>query len=298
MNVRISEPKKLKSKHSDANTFSFDIFDTFLVRSCTTPEGVFHLAFKLSPAFETFPAAVDAYVQHRRQAEIRARKAALQQTGSLEVTIEEIYERFPLRLFALERASLPDLVRAEFDAELELCRANPKILREYLSIRATGARTGFISDTYWSKAQLGELLGSCHPDLKWDFLYSSSESRTSKSEGLFAVYLAEQSLAPSRAAHIGDNPRADVEGGRRHGIAARHYPQATPALASIFNREAVTGALLCRNKATALDRGLRTLRRIIASEQPDSSLTFGLGVSVLGPVVRAFDAFVENRVRA
>jgi FMN phosphatase YigB (HAD superfamily) len=297
MNVRISEPKKLKSKHSDANTFSFDIFDTFLVRNCTTPEGVFHLAFELSPAFETFPAAVDAYVQHRRQAEIRARKAALQQTGSLEVTIEEIYERFPLRLFALKRASLPDLVRAEFDAELELCRANPKILQQYLEIRATGARTGFISDTYWSKAQLAELLRSCHPGLQWDFLYSSSDSRTNKSERLFAVYLAEQTLAPSRAVHIGDNPKADIEGARRHGIAATHYPQATPALASIFNREAVVGALLCRDKATTLDRGLRTLRRIIASEQPESPPTFGLGVSVLGPVMRAFDAFVDNRVR-
>ena len=297
MNVRISEAKTFISKHSDANTFSFDIFDTFLLRVCATPEGLFHRAFELSPAFEAFPDAVDAYVQHRRQAESRARKAALQRSGSLEVTIAEIYELFPLRLFALERAALPELVRAEFAAELELCRANPKILQQYLSIRATGARTGFISDTYWSRAQLRELLGSCHPELKWDFLYSSSDSRTSKSERLFAVYLAEQSLAPSMAAHIGDNPKADIEGARRHGIAATHYPQATSALASIFNREATAGALLCRQKPTALDRGLRTLRRMLASERPDSAPTFELGASVLGPVIRAFDAFVVDRVQ-
>jgi len=297
MSVRISEAKTFISKHSDAKAFSFDIFDTFLLRSCTTSEGVFHRAFELSPAFEAFPGAVDAYVQHRRQAESRARKAALRRTGSLEVTIAEIYELFPLRLFALERAALPDLVRAEFAAELELCRANPKILQQYLSIRATGARTGFISDTYWSTAHLAELLVSCHPELNWDFLYSSSDSRTSKSERLFALYLAEQSLAPSGAVHIGDNPRADIEGARRHGIAATHYPQATPALASIFNRETVTGALLCRDRATTLDRGLRTLRRLIASEQPDSPPTFELGVSVLGPVMRAFDAFVADRVQ-
>ena len=97
--------------------------------------------------------------------------------------------------------------------------------------------------------------------------------------------------------HIGDNPKADIEGARRHGIAATHYPQATPALASIFNREAVAGALLCRDKATALDRGLRTLRRIIAPERPDGPPTFELGASVLGPVMRAFDAFVADRVR-
>ena len=97
-------------------------------------------------------------------------KAALQQTGSLEVTIEEIYRAVPASAVRYcSHAALPDLVQAEFAAELELCRTNPKILQEYLSIRATGARTGFISDTYWSKAQLGELLRSCYARTEMGF---------------------------------------------------------------------------------------------------------------------------------
>ncbi|MEH2471069.1 FMN phosphatase YigB (HAD superfamily) [Nitrobacteraceae bacterium AZCC 2161] len=296
MNIHNAEMQKYNSQCLETRTFSFDVFDTFILRSCTSPEGVFERAFQLSAVFSFLPNAATSYVQHRRQAETRARKAALKKTGSAEVSIEEIYSLFPLRLFGLTRAALPDLVRAEFAAELDLCRPHPGMLRQYLELRTAGARTGFISDTYWSVAQLTELLRSCHPGLCWDFLYSSSESRTNKGDKLFSVYLSEQSVAPRDAVHMGDNEKSDIEGARHYGIAARHYPQSTPALASIFNRETSVGELLCPGTAVTLDHGLRTLRRVVASQSPATSPMLDLGFNVLGPVLRAFDAFVADRV--
>jgi len=71
-----------------------------------TPAGVFERAFQLSPVSKSFPDAATAYVQHRRQAEARARKAAEEDTGSVEVGIADIYSYFPFRLFGLDRQGL------------------------------------------------------------------------------------------------------------------------------------------------------------------------------------------------
>ncbi|UZE49967.1 hypothetical protein ONR75_04090 [Rhodopseudomonas sp. P2A-2r] len=280
------------------NSVSFDIFDTFLVRACTNPEGVYERAFQLSPAFALFPDASVSYVEHRRQAEARARKEALQRRGSPEVGIADVYRFFPFRLFRLTRAALPELVAAEFAAELNLCRANPYVLAKYQEMRATGVRTGFISDTYWSVSQLGELLQNACPGLVWDFLYASGESGTNKGDGLFPVYLAEQGVTPDCAVHLGDNLHADIDGAKRHGIAALHLPQASAALMSVFNREAQVARLLCRAGASTLDGGARTLRRLVASRVPPRSGAFDLGVTVLGPAMHAFDAFIADRVAA
>jgi FMN phosphatase YigB (HAD superfamily) len=297
VNVHNSETKHYNSQSNETRACSFDVFDTFLLRACTTPDGVFERAFQLSSVAAAFPDAAASYVQHRCQAEARARRAAKQDTGSVEVGITDIYRYFPFRLFGLDRKALPSLVRAEFDAELDLCRANAEMVRQYLEIRATGVRAGFISDTYWSRSQLATLLRSCQPGLEWDFLYASCEHGTNKSEGLFAAYLAEQAIAPSQAMHIGDNENADIKGARRHGIATRYYPQATAALTSIFHREASIGASLCLKKTPAcLDHGFRTLRRIIASRTPEQSALFDLGVTVLGPVMQAFNAFIADRI--
>jgi FMN phosphatase YigB (HAD superfamily) len=296
VNLHNSEILSYNSQSNETRTYSFDVFDTFLLRACSTPNGVFERAFQLSPISRLFPHAKASYAQHRRQAEARARGTAKKKKGSSEVKIADIYGYFPFRLFGLDRKALPDLVAAEFEAEIDLCRANAEMVRQYSVLRESGARTGFISDTYWNSEQLAALLRSCHPGLSWDFLYASSESGTSKGEKLFATYLEEQGIAASRATHIGDNEHADIKGARRHGIATRHYPQASAPLTSIFQRESSAGEFLCPDMSTELDHGFRTLRRIVAARTPSTSPLFELGLAVVGPVLGAFDAFVADRV--
>jgi FMN phosphatase YigB (HAD superfamily) len=275
---------------------SFDVFDTFLVRRCTTPAGVFDRAFQLSPVSKTHPEAATSYAQHRTDAEGRARKIKYDRSGNTEVTIEEIYARFPFRLFGLDGSALATLVEAEFAAELDLCRTNIEILRLYRQMRGTGQRTGFISDTYWGSDRLAQLLRSCQPDITWDFLYASCDHGTGKSDKLFSHYLTEQGIAPAKAMHVGDNELADIKSARRHGILPHFYPQASAPFADQLSRESSVAALLSPHLASPLDLGLRTLRRIVAARSPQSSVPSQLGMSSLGPVMCAFDAFIEARV--
>ncbi|MGY3488785.1 FMN phosphatase YigB (HAD superfamily) [Bradyrhizobium sp. USDA 4011] len=272
---------------------SFDVFDTFLLRACTTPDGVFERVFQLSRIAENFPSMSNIFVQHRIQAETRARKLALERNGSTEVSIDDIYKYFPFRLFGLNRDALQDLARTEFEAEIALCRVNPEMLEQYLDMKRGNLRVGFISDTYWSTEQLAQLLRTCSPGLTWDFLYASCDHGSSKSEALFETYLAQQGIDAASSFHIGDNHNADIKGARRHGIRPRYYPQASAALASKFQRETAIFELLCPDQPSRLDDGARTLRRAVTARSAEHSPAFNLGVTVLGPVMAAFDAFIE-----
>lgn len=277
------------------SAWSFDVFDTFLLRACTTPDGVFERTYELSGISRTCPNVSASFVQHRIQAEARARRTAKDKRGGSEVRIDEIYSCFPFRLFGLERRDLNDLVESEFAAELELCRANPDMLRQYLDMKRTGHRVGFISDTYWDSDRLARLLRACRPGLTWDFLYASCDHGSGKSETLFAKYLAEEGVDAATSFHVGDNDKADIKGAKRHGIRPRYYPQATPQLASTFQRETALFELLCTGVPSRLDHGARTLRRMVAARSAEKSPAFHLGMTVLGPVMTAFDAFIARR---
>jgi FMN phosphatase YigB (HAD superfamily) len=290
-NATVDAPRRAPN----TSACSFDVFDTFLLRACTSPDGVFERTYELSRISETCRNVSDNFVQHRIQAEAHARKAAKERRGSTEVHIAEIYFLFPFRLFALDRSALDALVDAEYRAERELCRANPEMLQQYFAMKRAGHRVGFISDTYWNSEQLGALLRHCCPGLAWDFLYASCDSGASKSETLFATYLAEQGIDAARSFHIGDNETADVKGARRHGIRPRHYPQASAALAAKLQRESTVFELICSGHPSRLDAGWRTLRRMAAARMAEKSEGYRLGATVLGPVMSAFDAFAEAR---
>lgn len=226
---------------------------------------------------------------------MRARKEAKDRRGTTEVHIADIYSCFPFRLFGLDRGALNDLVEAEFLAEIDLCRANPDMLQNYLEMMRAGYRVGFISDTYWNGQQLARLLRASSPGLDWDFLYASCDHGSGKSGTLFATYLTEQGIDASRSRHVGDNEIADLRGARRHGIEAHYYPQASAALTSKLQRETATFELLCPDRPSRLDHGARTLRRAVAAASRETSEGFRLGLTVLGPIMTAFDAYIENR---
>ncbi|WP_249158540.1 hypothetical protein [Bradyrhizobium jicamae] len=236
-----------------------------------------------------------SFVQHRIQAEARARKLARERSGSTEVDIAEVYKFFPFKLFGLTRDDLGRLADTELNAEIELCRVNPEMIRQYLDTKRAGYRVGFISDTYWNSGQLARLLRACAPEISWDFLYASCDHGSSKSEALFERYIAEQDVDAASSIHIGDNDAADVRGARRYGLRARYYPQASAALASKLQRETSVFELLCPHRPSRLDHGARTLRRMVAAQSAEKSAAFQLGLTVLGPVMTDFDAFIEAR---
>ena len=165
-------------------TCSFDIFDTFIFRRTTTPDGVYELTARLLAERRNIPLPVESFVQHRILAEAKARRDASKVRNSVEVGIEDIYARFPVRLFGFGPDCIGTLIATEFDAERALCFVNPEMMRLLTAMQHAGVKVGFISDTYWHKEQVHRLLLACQPDLTYDFLYVSSDNDTGKAERL------------------------------------------------------------------------------------------------------------------
>ncbi|MDA8231364.1 MAG: HAD hydrolase-like protein [Magnetospirillum sp.] len=270
------------------------------MRRCTAPDGVFERALWYAPVPAHRKTLVESFVQHRIQAERRARKGKLEESGSSEVTIGEIYARFPTHVFDLPDAARGALAEAEFEAEKELCFANGEMRALYQDMRRRGLRTGFISDTYWSGAQLAHLLAACAPDVAFDFMYASCEFGRSKHQGLFQTYLHTQGLMPAACLHIGDNPLADIEAAKGAGITALHYPQATEALSRIFERENVALQMMRADNGAVsrrLDGGFNVIRRLAAGRMGDGDRPASDVAAVLGPILAAFHRLIENRLR-
>ncbi|MGE5516684.1 MAG: HAD family hydrolase [Bacteroidota bacterium] len=281
--------------------FSFDVFDTTLLRRCPSPDGVFEQAFRLAPIPANRTALAESYCQQRVLTEAKLRTDAIEKKLSPEVPIGDIYRHFPTAAFGIARDQWQALAEAEFQAECTLCFINPDIFTLIRAARAKGIKVGFLSDTYWSGEQLSRLLRHCAPELEWDFLYASCDHQTGKSDALFARLLADLGVSPSQVAHMGDNETADVRSARKAGIQAVYYPQSSPELGVLFQRETSVFKLIWGQNGAPVrrDDGTRTLRRkITASAGNEQSDAFRYGVSVLGPVMATFDRFVHDRITA
>jgi FMN phosphatase YigB (HAD superfamily) len=282
------------------SSLSCDIFDTFLLRRCTGPDGVYERCFELAPIPAACRGMVESFVQHRVLAEHKARYKKLMRQAGTEVTIGEIYEQFATHVFKLPNSARRILAETEFAAELELCFLNPDILDLVEEAQSLGLRVGFISDTYWSHGQLKQLLRNVAPNLNFDFLYASCDFGAGKNGGLLDTYLEIEALASTSAVHIGDNYAADVVAAEHLGIRAIHYPQAPKAMTAMIQREAATLQLMQSQRGgigKRLDGGLQVMRRLVAGALQDGAeLHHLVGATVLGPVMQGFQTFASQRV--
>lgn len=280
---------------------TFDVFDTFLFRRCTAPIGVFERAFHHLPIAKSRPGLKESFVQSRVLAELRARQKGVEAISSSEVTIEEIYRCLPRHALALEDVTVAELAEAEFQAELDLCLVNPDILqlaREAL-VRRVPLRLGFVSDTYWSAAQLKRLLAHCAPDLVPDFVYTSSDHRTSKMATLFDRVTRAEGYDGVAAIHVGDNAVADILGARAFGISAVYYPQPQEEIAQLLAREDAAAQLMQSKMpdfSHRLDGGFHLLRRSALSQLAVQTSEHREGAAIFGPVLAGFQYFLQQRV--
>jgi len=286
-------------ENGEIDAFSFDIFDTFLLRRATGPDGVVERAFDHAPIPRRHRHAVEAFIQHRMLAEYKGRLRKMEAGLPPELTIDEIYAQFPTHVYGLPASARAELAAAEFQAEIDLCLLNRDVFDLYTAARAKGLRTGFLSDTYWSGERLTRLLRHNAPGLEMDFLHASCEHGWSKAQGLFRPYLEQQGLNPARAAHFGDNIIADVHVPQQLGITSLHYPQAPAAMAQVFQRESVQIRLMQAERdgiGRRCDDGLTVLRRLALARlgaKPEADRLAAAGV--VAPVLTAFHRLIGSR---
>lgn len=200
--------------------YSFDVFDTCLIRTCGYPSAVFRLtalALKdvMPPQLITW--SEDEFVIERARAE----RLVINEASSEEITLENIWIRLCEILEINFYTALPDI---EQECERKVLRPNPEIFAKILVLREKGSRILFISDMYLPYDFVHkELIGSGFYR-QGDRLYLSSALGIRKQSGNLYKYLLEkEGLSPKQLNHLGDNRKSDYQVPLGLGINANHY---------------------------------------------------------------------------
>ncbi len=190
-------------------TYSFDIFDTCLVRSCGNPNFVFEiLARKVLPDQEEtqwFDFALE-----RKRGENKARAVALS-NGHEEVSLEEIYGCCDFSGLA-GVPTIERLVAEELNIERTVLSPVLEMKEKIDALRQKDNKIVYISDMYLPYEFVQEIMEQYGFLTSADALYVSSRCDKTKSSGsLFKWVHDELNLDYGKWIHTGDNKHSDFD---------------------------------------------------------------------------------------
>lgn len=193
-------------KSSDATVFSFDIFDTLLLRPYIDPQEVWRVM--------EIEENAAGFAAERKQADAVTYQKAIERNG--ETTIDEAYLLIPKWNY---------LKQKELDKERSVLRANPEMLSLWNELGIQGRCRVIVSDMYLPGDFLKSVLREKGID-GWDGFFLSSDYGCRKSSGkLFEAMLKKMDVKPGEVLHIGDNKQSDVDIPQKLGMNSFHYPK-------------------------------------------------------------------------
>ncbi|MER2519119.1 MAG: hypothetical protein ABTQ34_00325 [Bdellovibrionales bacterium] len=283
---------------------SCDFFDTLLWRITSHPHDVFPYVFhKLREQGLLAPhATIQAFDAARRLADSSARSELTIGCDIIEVTIEEIYRKFPCHF--VTDVSAKQLAAVEEAVEYELLRRDSSFVRLIEWTRSRSIPFVVVSDTFYSSEALRRMMQAAGwpAHLMPERFFVSSETRRGKTRGLLGHMAAELRVDPAKILHVGDNPDADVIGpsmSGMSGILIERIPVVVRELEGIEPRREIRlrGASLAEHA----DYAIPALRRQLAFESeircPSVDLRpyWTYGALVFGPAMAAFAHWMRLR---
>lgn len=199
---------EMANRLSKFDYVSFDIFDTLVFRPFALPTDLFYQLEQEQGLHD--------FHDVRIQAERDARQLSGKPNG--EVDINDIYAILKKRY----NLNVEAAIRAEVDAEIGCCYANPEMRALYEALLSRGCHIIATSDMYLPSAYLRELLDHCgYTEIEPIFV--SCEHGAGKSGGNLQRSVQAVLNPNASFVHIGDNFEADVRGSKSAGWQAIYY---------------------------------------------------------------------------
>lgn len=257
--------------------FSFDIFDTLLVRSQARPEDLFwEMGVQLRTQGYWQKSPTD-FAQARAQAELQSRK---KYPGG-EVTFDEIYQELSRKL-GWTQALTARAQELELALEAKSLRPVPGMVDRVTDARKQGDCVWFLSDMYLPAEFLTQVLRQNGFFQAGDRICVSGEVRASKANGGLYDWVRAQIRQPIEVwQHLGDNPHADVTVPRRLGIQAEELPTARLNRYESLAAPAKNQAHLWR---TYLAGSMRLARLANQESATDRQVLWNTGCDLVGPL--------------
>ncbi len=283
---------RLEAQADQLRVVSFDFFDTLVWRLCAEPSDLFiEVGRRLAEAgLFRAPMSPEEFHAVRTAADDAARRLAMGRGQSSEITLAIVYQELG--------AVLTDPAagcQIEFETERHFCFVNPSMAGFVQHVRSLGLKAAVISDTYFTRNQLCQLLvdNGLDPSI-FDHIFVSSEAGCAKWDGrLFLKACAHFEIHPNELLHLGDNERADVQMARQAGAEAVHYRKATRREAETFERERALAT--SKRRPAASVNALRALSARLARDGDDA---FRDGAFVFGPVLSLYADWCVRRFQA
>ncbi|NMF62224.1 HAD family hydrolase [Brasilonema octagenarum] len=194
--------------------YSFDVFETSLVRIWAKPTDLFWELGEQLRQQKLIEISADTWQQMRIKAESAARVAS--KTG--EVTVEQIYQQLA-GFLSWSTTQAQQAMHKEIALELASLRPVPAIQKRIQALQQANERVIYISDMYLSEETIRTFLKENNVWTPGSRLYVSSEVGVSKANGkLFQHCLAKESVKASQLNHIGDNLHSDVKMAKKQGV--------------------------------------------------------------------------------
>ncbi len=202
--------------------YSFDVFDTSIVRIWAKPTDLFlELGYQLQKD-NLIQVSPESWASKRMEVEKTTRDAA----SNYEITLEGIYENLA-RSFNWSDNEVEKAIQTEIEIELLSLRPVPATKKKIQSLHQANERVIFISDMYLPEKAIRTFLKENNLWAPGDTVYVSSEVKLNKGTGkIFEYCLAQESVNPSQMYHVGDHLHADVEVPRKLGIPSESFTQA------------------------------------------------------------------------
>lgn len=207
--------KKLYDMVDNSNIVSFDIYDTLLKRTVTSPYDIFELT-KLFYEKKYGELKLD-FKNIRKNCESWARKNSKHE----EITIDDIYKEIFLK-YKIQKEVLEKLKSIECELEIDFIEKNEEIIDIYNYARKKNKKIIITSDMYLPKKTIELILRK--KNIVYDKLFLSSELKMTKANGsIFNCILNYLKCNPNELLHIGDNKNSDYINPKIQNISSYWY---------------------------------------------------------------------------
>ncbi|MBR3834107.1 MAG: hypothetical protein IKJ73_07295 [Lachnospiraceae bacterium] len=194
----------LWEKVKKADTVSFDLFDTLVMRKVLSYTDVFSL---LERSLEDEGIRIPEFAKLRLGVEKNISKNGAP-------TLEKIYLEV-LRQAGMDLKLAEKLALLEWKLDYSLLTARPDVCEVFRHIVGSGKRVYITSDTYYRRWQIEKILSKFEVTGAYELLLSCEEG-TSKTNNLYDHLLAKTGNV--KVLHIGDDETADIEMAASRGI--------------------------------------------------------------------------------
>ena len=207
---KLENAQEFLEQYKDVDVFTFDVFDTLILRKLGSAEDVFYMVQEKFnyPGFKKI----------RKEAEREARAERYSLYSDYEVTFEEIWTKVS------EKTGIraEDGMAAEWEAEQSVCIANPYFFELINTLVEQKKTIAVCSDMYLGIERIKCLLKNCgFPQFAG--YYVSSDFRKSKNDGQLYYLIKEHFGSQLTYLQIGDNEYSDIKQAKKCGFQTCYY---------------------------------------------------------------------------